>query len=138
MTRSSKAQTLTIAAVLMVPIILGLVSVVLIFGTDAGEDILGEGEEEMGESIDRTKAAIKIVELDESSKEITVKNIGGVEIPARFRVYLDGALVESGRCGSADTLSPKGSCTFSVSKYCGDELIVRGEYDTFDIVEPDC
>ncbi|MFP4116557.1 MAG: hypothetical protein ACLFQ8_00695 [Candidatus Aenigmatarchaeota archaeon] len=131
----NKGQTMVVAAILMVSVIIALASGILVFGKENITDVLNVGEEEVDERIDETKASIAINSV---SDKIEVMNIGSVELPVDFSVYVDGEPYEvEHTCG--DKIEVGERCNLSLPNFdsdlCTYEITIHGPADTWDEVE---
>lgn len=132
-----KGQSLIVSAVLMVLLIVSLASGILLFGRETITDIIGAGEEEIDERVDKTKASIGINSVH-SGDEIEVRNIGEVRLPVEFNAYFNdtpydlnydcGDFIDTGKgCNlTADGLS-QDVCNYDITLY--------GPYETWDTAQ---
>jgi|GEM_PF-3497621 len=132
-----KGQSLVVAAVLMILIIVALGSGILVFGTETISDVVGAGEEEMDRRIDETRASLAINSVD-SNGIIEVRNIGEVELPTDFRIYVDGNHYDTTHtCGN--TVEPGDTCNLNLQNFnddpCDYDITIQGPANTWDEVE---
>ena len=138
--KENEGQALIVGAVLMIIVILVVVSGVMIFGTDTIENVFTSGEEEIERRVDKTRATIAITSLHTNSEEkVEIRNIGKVEIPVDFNVYLNGTLYDIDP-GCSDQITTAENCNLTVQgldsdSICNYDVKVNGPYETWDRVE---